>query len=169
MGEVLSVKERVEPAIAKAPEIKPFKGGTMQLAEFSNALWRLDAPPECTREMLEDPRYWPTVLSQQPVNSRVRPFDHIHVVGHQGSFFADLLVWRYEPNFPVAVEVLTFKRCPEIKAPTHDDIPAGHSIRFDPQSGLYQGFRDEGDIVLTQPNRERERVRYDLVNHATLR
>lgn len=171
MPEAVSVARK--PAVAvpmSAP--KQARGDSLELHEFRNARWRHGAAPGVTREDLTKPGYL-TVAGE----GRLKSFDVVEVVGPGGSYWAELLVTYAEPSFAPIVKELRYVDTGEVKHGKHGNIPAGHEIRFDPQSALYTGFRvaDKNGapldraIPLTQSLPNYEDVRVQVVTHASLR
>lgn len=147
----------------KAKDIVPFGMNMLQPVEMTNVRHRLNALLGVEPEHLEESARWSVV------SAKLRSFDVVEVVGFGGRWFAEVLVIDAQRGMAARVKLLRSVRLDAPGAVQQLEVPAGHEIRFDPQSTTYTGYRTADNVPMTPPQSRWIDAHSLLVNHATLR
>lgn len=129
----------------KTPIEQPKLAAHVDLLEFRNNRWRIDAGEGVTPEDIAKPGYYAVVESQ------FRSGDLIDVIGFGFAWRAEVLVWDRNPGYPMTIEVLRLNKCPPVPARQRAELP-GHNVVFDAQTGKYFGVRTEDNKRITTPH-----------------
>lgn len=146
----------------KRPDPPVVPMGHLVLLESASLRWRCNLPRGITPEMLADPVTWSVVRAKLSI------CDTIEAVGHGGTYWAELLVTQAGRDAPrVEVQVLRVVPLPQVDPHARRELPPGHQIVFDAQTGTYRGYR--GEVPMTAPHPRLEDAHREMLDHATLR
>lgn len=152
---------------AAAREIQAFKLDVLRPIEVENLRWRLNAPEGVTPADLERAELWATCADK-----KLRSFDVIEAVGFEGRWWAEVLCLEAQGtqgNFRTRLKLLRSVEIEPADAREQRTLPAGHEIRFDPQTHTYTAYRIKGNVPLSSVCSTWELAFRQLVDHATLR
>lgn len=130
--------KEVMPLATPPKEIQPFAMNSMALLEFSNANWRISAHAGVGPQDLGNPVLWSVTAS------RLRAFDLVHVIGHAGRWWAEVLVASAQMGMATKVKVLRHVEL-EANIPNDRMLPPNHEIEFDAVHSQFTAYRKEAD------------------------
>lgn len=154
---------RLESVNGAEKQIKPVQMNALTLYDQGNARWRVVLPAGLKADELESPELW-TVVS-----NKIRPFDSIEAIGHDGTFWAELLVLSAERGFQAVVKCLRVAEFEAMPKNSYSDLPTGYRIDYDPTTARYVPVRESDNVRMCEPQATREMARSRLVENAVFR
>lgn len=131
-----------------------------KLREFANNAFRVIAGRGVTVERLTDPDYWSLVAQD------LHPFDTLHVIAEDRSFYAELLVVDCGRGY-AACELLLHKPLAPLLTIT-DRLPPGHELRYAGPESQWQAIRLCDGVVIGTGFSSRDACLQHLLDHASL-
>jgi len=147
-------------------EIKPkpavsIQRSALKLRESCNNSWRIVALRGTTRERLLDPSYYSVV------GDMFLPYDKLHVIAEDRSYYAELLVTDCGRGYASVTE-LGFHPL-EALLVCQDSLPSNHQIIHLGADDLYAVKRTSDGVLLGKGFASRQAAVDFLLDHATLR
>ncbi|MEO8718360.1 MAG: hypothetical protein ABI423_09095 [Burkholderiales bacterium] len=166
MSNPVKLAPKNDPAVAgSVKELPTIPLDRLLLREASQNDWAVYAPHGVTLEDLEDGRLWSTVARQ------LRAFDLIRVVGHDESWWAEVLV-KFSTSGRCVVRVLRSTQLGERILSDHLGVPPGHRIEQGAPGEGWCVTRDADGVVMARGcdngNWGRQTALTWLLNHASL-
>lgn len=151
------------PATTDAPSRPKTPALTRQgfkLREYANSAWRVIADRGVTIERLCDTDYWSLVAQD------LHPFDTLHVIAADRSYYAELLVVDCGRGY-AAVELLLHKPLPPLLAIT-DRLPPGFELKYNGPESQWTATRLCDGVVIGTGFSSRDACLQHLLDHASL-
>ncbi len=131
-----------------------------KLREYANNSWRVIADRGVTVERLTDHDFWSIVSTD------LQPFDTIHVVAADRSYYAELLVVDCGRGY-AAVELLLHKPLAPLLTIT-DRLPPGFELKYAGPESQWQAIRLCDGVVIGTGFANRDACLQHLLDHASL-
>lgn len=147
-------------------ELKPkpapsIQRSALKLRESCNNSWRVVALRGVTRERLLDPSYYAVV------GDLFLPYDKLHVIAEDRSYYAELLVTDCGRGYAAVTELLFTPL--EALLVCQDALPSNHEIVHLGADDLYGVKRTSDGVMLGKGFASRQAAVDFLLDHATLR
>lgn len=150
--------------VAETPRPKntpALQRSALKLRESTNNSWRIVAPRGTTRERLQDSDFYSVV------GDLFLPFDKMHVIAEDRSFYCEFLILDSGRGYASVVE-LSYHPLPALLV-CQDALPSNHEILHLGADDLYGVRRLSDGILLGKGFTSRQAAVDFLLDHATLR